>query len=193
MIQTFGDFSDELPASQEYLVIVFSPSSAPLKQRWRTNGLSANFLANCLTTFFPSNEEEPTAVNKQAKLKSAVSFIANELLENAMKFSDETSLHPISIQLQLHSGSLVFLVTNSIKPQAVSKFQAFIQELTTSDPDELYIRQIEKNAADEMLSGSGLGLLIIMNNYQAEIGWKFETVQKDTEVISVTTMVQLAM
>lgn len=110
-----------------------------------------------------------------------------------MKFSDETSLHPISIQLQLHSGKLVFLVTNSVKPQAVSKFQAFVQELTTSDPDELYIRQIEKNAADETLSGSGLGLLIIMNNYQAKIGWKFETVQKDPEVISVTTMVQLAM
>lgn len=190
MTKIFGDFSEELPARQEYLVIGFSPSSTPLKQRWRTNGLSANFLADCLTTFFPGNEEEPTALNKQAKLKSAVSFIANELLENAMKFNDETSLHPISIQLQLHSDRLVFLVTNSVKPQAVSKFQAYIQELITSDLDELYIRQLEKNAEDETPSGSGLGLLIMMNNYLAKIGWKFETDQND---IVVTTMVQLAM
>ncbi|MDB9511289.1 DUF6272 family protein [Kamptonema animale CS-326] len=190
MIQIFGDF-EEPPFTQEYLIIGFSPSSFPLKQRWRNNGLSADFLADYLATFFPGNEQEPASIEKQAQVKSAISYVANELLENAMKFNDETCQYPISIRLHLESGRVAFLMTNSIPPQAVDKFQAYIQELTTSDPNELYIYQLEKNAADENCTASGLGLLTMINDYEAKLGWKFETVQKDPEVIAVTTMVQL--
>jgi hypothetical protein len=45
---------------------------------------------------------------------------------------------------------------------------------------------------DESESESGLGLLTMMNDYLAKLGWKFETVQQDPEVIAVTTMVRLA-
>ena len=35
------------PASEcEYLTLAFSPTSAPLRSRWRNNGLSADFLAD---------------------------------------------------------------------------------------------------------------------------------------------------
>ena len=190
MIQIFGDFIEQA-ASQEYLIIGFSPSSIPLKQRWRNNGLSADFLADYLTTFFPGNEDELSTVNRQADIKSAVSYIANELLENAMKFNDETSDYPIDIKLQLESDGLIFLVANSIPPQAVGKFQAYIQELLASNPSELYLKRLEENAADDNCTGSGLGLLTMLVDYNAKIGWKFETVQQDPEVIAVTTMVQL--
>ena len=99
MAQFFGDCIEDIPTSQEYLILGFSPSSVPLKQRWRNNGLSADFLADYLTTFFPGDEENPITVVQQAEIKSAVSYIANELLENAMKFSDENSEQPISIAL----------------------------------------------------------------------------------------------
>lgn len=188
--QVFGNFNDALPPSQEFLLISFSPSSIPLKQRWRNNGLSANFIADYLTTFFHKNEDTTTTSNKQAEIKSAVSYIANELLENAMKFNDETSQQPISIALYLYSDRLVFLVTNTIPPQAVEKFQAFIEELISSDLEELYIRQLEKNTT-EGDHESGLGLLTMMNDYLAKIGWKFTTVAREPEVITVTTMLQL--
>jgi hypothetical protein len=190
MIQIFGDFIDR-PNSHEYLIIGFSPSSIPLQQRWRNNGLSADFLADYLTTFFPGNEGEPTTIYRQAEIKSAVSYIANELLENAMKFNDETSQYPIDIKLHLESDGLIFSVANSISPLAVGKFQVYIQELLAGDPSELYIQQLEKNAADENSTASGLGLLTLLSDYTAKIGWKFETVQKDPEIIAVTTMVQL--
>jgi hypothetical protein len=190
MIQIFGDFIEQ-PASQEYLIIGFSPSSIPMKQRWRNNGLSADFLADYLTSFFPGNKDEPSTIDRQAEIKSAVSYIANELLENAMKFNDETSEYPIDIKLQLESDGVIFSVANSIPPQAVGKFQAYIQQLLTSEPSELYIQQLEKNAADESCTDSGLGLLTMLSDYTAKIGWKFHTVQKDPEVIAVTTMVQL--
>ncbi|MEG4234863.1 DUF6272 family protein [Microcoleus sp. Pol11C3] len=190
MTQTFGDFIEQ-PATQEYLIIGFSPSSVPLKQRWRNNGLSADFLADYLTTFFPGNQDDPATIERQAEIKSAVSYIANELLENAMKFNDETSDYPIDIKLQLESDGVIFSVANSISPQAVDKFQAYIQQLLASEPSELYIQRLEKNAADESCTNSGLGLLTMLTDYTAKLGWKFQTVHKDPEVIAVTTMVQL--
>jgi hypothetical protein len=190
MIQIFGDFIEQAD-SHEYLIIGFSPSSIPLKQRWRNNGLSADFLADYLTTFFPGNEDDTSTVNRQSEIKSAVSYIANELLENAMKFNDETSEYPIDIKLQLESDGLIFSVANSVPPQTVGKFQTYIQELLASNPSELYLQRLEENAADDNCSGSGLGLLTMLSDYTAKIGWKFETVQKDPEVIAVTTMVQL--
>ncbi|MEG4112606.1 MULTISPECIES: DUF6272 family protein [unclassified Microcoleus] len=190
MIQILGNFIEQ-PPSQEYLIIGFSPSSVPLKQRWRNNGLSADFLADYLTTFFPGEQNEPSTIEKQAEIKSAVSYIANELLENAMKFNNETSEYPIYIKLQLESDGVIFSVANSISPEAVDKFQAYIQQLLTSEPSELYIQQLEKNAADESCTNSGLGLLTMLTDYNAKLGWKFQTMQKDPEVIAVTTMVQL--
>jgi len=190
MTQIFGDFIEQ-PASQEYLIIGFSPSSVPLKQRWRNNGLSADFLADYLTTFFPGNQDDPSTIERQAEIKSAVSYIANELLENAMKFNDETSEYPIDIKLQLESEGVIFSVANSISPQAVDKFQAYIQHLLASEPSELYIERLEKNAADDNCTNSGLGLLTMLTDYSAKLGWKFQTVHKDPEVIAVTTMVQL--
>jgi hypothetical protein len=191
MMEIFGDFIDNLPPSHEYLMIGFSPSSVPLKQRWRNNGLSADFLADYLTTFFPGGDESRDGYDAKAEVKSAVSFIANELLENAMKFNDEASHKPVSISLHLNSERLVFLVTNSINPQSVGKFQTFIEELTTSDPNELYIRHLEKNAEDENVNQSGLGFLTMIVDYQAKLGWKFESIHQEPEIIAVTTMVQL--
>jgi hypothetical protein len=188
--QIFGHFIEDLSTSQEYLILGFSPTSVPLKQRWRNNGLSADFLADYLTTFFPANEDEATAVSRRDEIKGAVGYIANELLENAMKFSHDTSHYPISIQLQLHPDKVIFLTTNSICPDSVQPFQAFIKELTTANLDDFYLRQLEKSS-DDSTHSSGLGFLTMMNDYLAKLGWKFEAIATEPEVIAVTTMVQI--
>lgn len=197
--RVFGNFIEALPEQREYLVMGFSPSSFPLKQRWRNNGLSADFLADYMTTFFPGDEDDPNAVKKQAEIRSAVSYIANELLENTMKFNDEKTPNIISIQLYLNSDKIVFVATNSVRQEAVPGFQDFIQELLNEDPGELYIRQLEKNAADESGTSSRLGYLTMINDYHAKLGWKFEMLNTDPNGIpgekppacAVTTMVQL--
>ncbi|MEP0777390.1 DUF6272 family protein [Microcoleus sp. ZQ-A2] len=191
MTQIFGDFSDNLPDGQEGLTMVFSPTSVSLKQRWRNNGLSADFMADYFATFFPGSEEANSETATQNQVKSAVSFIANELLENAMKFNDESLPQQISIRLQMDSHRLVFLATNSVHPQRVKKFQQFIQELSTSDPSELYLHHLEKDTENINENHSGLGLLTMINDYQAKLGWKFEMVDQNPDALAVTTMVQL--
>lgn len=190
MTEIFGDFVEVPPVSNEFLMIGFSPYSMPLKQRWRNNGLSANFMADYVTTFFPKSEYDQATSSRQNDIKSSVSFIANELLENAMKFSDDTVNQPISIQLYLKTDRLIFVVVNSITPEAVKPFKEFIEKLINSDTETLYIQQIEQNLEND--TQSGLGYLTMINDYFARLGWKFETIQTEPKIVNVTTMVQLA-
>ena len=189
--QILGDFIQNLPPSQEYLILSFSPSSTPLRQRWRNNGLSADFLADYLSTFFVNNNDRQLDSGKQAEVKSAVSYIANELLENAMKYGVETPSFPISIQIHLNSDLIVFQLTNSIHIDRIGEFQTHIETLIHCNPEELYISQLEKNAVEEDSEESGLGLLTMLNDYGAKLGWKFESLPQDSTEITLTTMVQL--
>lgn len=193
MMKILGDFNDYLPVSREYLTVVLSPSSVPLEQRWDNNGLSADFMADYFAAFFPRSQDTVSKINSKLEVKSVVSFIANELLENSMKFNNCKTDYPISITLQLHTDSLVFLASNSLPAEAVDDFQAFIEEIISDDPREILVRQLENNAEDDNHTSSGLGLLTMMSDYLAKIGWKFETVQEDPEIITVTTMVYLMM
>ncbi len=189
MSEIFGHYLEISNISQEFLVIGFSPSSASLQQRWRNNGLSANFMADYVTAFFPQTGLNSITPQQLAEIKDAVGFIANELLENAMKFSDSQSSHPINIQVRLSPEKLFFCVENTIVNSAVKPFQDYIQKLLTSDPEELYIHQVEQNLENE--TSSRLGYLMMINDYSAQIGWKFQTVQTDPLLITVTTVVSL--
>ncbi|MEO1430541.1 MAG: ATP-binding protein [Cyanobacteria bacterium J06633_8] len=187
----FGDYV-ERPQQDEHLTLGFSPSAIPIKKRWRNNGLSADYIANYLATFFPIQALEPDGMDKLAEMKSAVSYIANELLENSMKYSDATALYPITLHTQIENNKIRLFVDNSILPSQAKNFQVFIRELLNSNPDELFIRKLEENAEDENTGSSGLGFLTMINDYSAKLGWKFDIVEKDSPVITVTTMVELA-
>jgi hypothetical protein len=184
----FGNFIQNIPPSQEYLILSFSPGSIPLRQRWRNNCLSADFLADYLSTFFLGSDDQQPDSQKQAEVKSAVSYIANELLENAMKYGFEKSPFPISIQIHLNPELIIFQQTNSIHFEQVQKFQAQIEKLINGDPEELYILQLEKNDDQQ----SGLGFLTMLNDYGAKLGWKFEDLPEESSEMAVTTMVQLS-
>lgn len=191
MIEIFGDYSDDLPPSEEYLTLVFSPSAYPPDQRWGQNGISADFLADYFSTFFPSSPDPDTGLDPKSEVKGAVGYIANELLENAMKFHDDVFPHQISVALQLHREKLVFVATNSVNPEQAKKFQGFIKALLSSDPSEMYIHQLERNAEEEGGNDSGLGFLTMISDYMAKLGWKFETPPEEPGMVIVTTMVQL--
>ena len=192
MTQIFGDFQEDIPTNHEFLMIGFLPHSLPLKQRWRNNGLSADFVADYLTTFFPTNENEPDSLERQEQLKMAVNYVANELIDNAMKFNDETLKYPVKFGLHLLENTLVMTSTNCVSSQVLANFYEFINELKDSDLEDLYIQQLEKGAIEESYE-SRLGILTMMKDYLAKLGWKIETVQKDPEIITLTTRVQLGL
>ena len=189
MIRLFGHFIERKDDDGEHLKIVFSPTSLPIQLRWRNNGLSADFLADYLTTFFPGDDR--AAAERHAELKSAVSYVANELLENAMKFSYAPSQHAIGIAMYLEAEAVSLYVTNSIDPHAVAACQQTIARLLTEDTDTLYMAQLTHNAASDSVDGSGLGYLTMLHDYGVTLAWKFAPSLRDPDVIMVTTMARL--
>ena len=190
MAQVFGEFTEDFSERSEFLVLGFSPSSLPIQLRWKTNGLSADFLGDYVKNFFPVDNS--VALNKQTEVRHAVSFVANELLENAMKYSDKSAGQPINLEVHLFKDRLIFLSKNSVHQDAIANFQSFLQEITDGDIGEMYVNQVEKSADNEDSKSSGLGYLTMLMDYDALLGWKFEQIS-DTSipVTMVTTMVQL--
>jgi hypothetical protein len=184
MKEIFGDYSEKIN-STEFLIMSFSSKTLPIKDRWRNNGLSADFLAEYWGTFLPVRDR--SMINE---VQDAVSFIANELLENALKFSHETDASIIRISLYLFDDSLRFYVSNPINTASCESFKAFVHRILKEDTHELYLAMLEDRDQD----GEGvsrLGFLTILNDYEARMGWKFETANQPSGTITVTTMVQL--
>jgi hypothetical protein len=187
MAQVFGKFIEYFSDRSEFLVLGFSPSSLPIQLRWKTNGLSADFLGDYVRNFFPGDTS--AALSKQAEIRSAVSFIANELLENSMKYSYKESGQSVNLEVRLFRDRLVFASKNSLHLDAIADFQSFLQKITTGDVGEMYINQVEKCVENDNTESSGLGYLTMMMDYDAVLGWKFE--QASSDVTTVTTMVQI--
>jgi hypothetical protein len=174
----------------EFLIINFLPTSTSLQQRWRNNGLSADFLADYVSTFFPGEDAE--SLNRRSEIKGGVSYIANELLENAMKFNYSPAKHSVSIGMNLKMDEVIFYVSNSINPAIIKPFQELIQRLLTEDPNELYMEKLmENNEEDEDNTSSGLGYLTMINDWNAKLAWKFEDIKNASKLQKVTVMVQI--
>lgn len=185
-VQIFGEFLQEIPVSNDYLTLNFSPASEARKRRWEHNGISADFLGDYFAAFFPGDPASESKNNRKNTVKGIVSYIANELLENAVKYSDRSANLPITITLYLYEHELIFIVTNYAQEIMVEKYQKFIRQLLDSDPNELYTRQLEKTALGT--GESNIGLLTMINDYSARLGWKFDYLQQDLSIIHVSVV-----
>ncbi|WP_416669931.1 DUF6272 family protein [Egbenema bharatensis] len=172
LTQTYGDFSDDFSGGEEYLTLSFSPNLAARKRRWGNYGLSADFLGDYFAAFFPGEADCDSPINQRDTVKAAVSYIANELIENAVKYSEMSSKLPVSISLYLHEQQIVFQAVNYASQPEVDRYQSFIQMLLNSNLDELYIQQLEQTAMGN--GGSNMGILTMINDYAACFSWKFQ-------------------
>ena len=188
MLKTFGNFV-EMNGKPKYLRLDFPFTMLPIRDLWRNNGLSADFFADYWETF--SRMYHNLSSDACQETRYAIRYIANELLENAMKFNYEPSKQPVTVGFYISNYELRFHVTNSMDPQNVGEFQHYIQQLLTADLEELYIRQLEQNVREKNNTVSRLGLLTILLDYQAQAAWKFQAIQQQPKTIMLTTMVQL--
>ena len=187
-----GEFIDEFPPEHDSLELTFTPSSRPIKQRWRNNRLSAHFVADYLSSFLPVDAEDASSEKRVKQSKGAVSYVANELLENAIKFNKDDINYKVKFGIHFigeQEVTAVIFASNSVNAEGADKLKEFIKEILASDPNELYLQQLEKNAESES-DTSGLGLLTMINDYSAKIGCKFEP-RAESDTIAVTTVVQI--
>jgi hypothetical protein len=172
----------------EYLTLAFSPTSAPLRSRWRNNGLSADFLGDYVTTFLPTDGGISAVKNKQNEIKHTVTYIANELLENAMKYHQADVEIPIRIHLELASDHITVSVSNGISVSQARRYREFVEHLQDGDAGDLLLRQQEESAKSSESTASCLGLLTIISDYDAKLDWRFDVHPTRSESMIVTTI-----
>lgn len=183
--EIFGDFIELAEDREgESLSLRFAPGSTPLKQRWRNNGLSADFLAGYVETFFPADDSDHEARRRRLTVKGAVNYIANELLENAMKYSADHGGQTIAMRLHLDRDRILFHQTNAARPAQAAALRNFIARLNAVGPAEMLVEQMERG------EGSGLGLLTMVNDYDALLAFRLVNGQPDGETL-ITTQVAL--
>jgi len=180
------DHQEEPSGKCEYLTMAFSPTNAPLRSRWRNNGLSADFLGDYLTTFLPAGKGLPeTRLNE---IKHAVTYIANELLENAMKYHEHDEEIPIKIHLELRRDHITVSVSNGIGASQTEHYKSFVERLQEGDASDLLAQQQEESAKQNESTVSCLGLLPMIADYDAQLDWRFETHAGQSGTMMVTTI-----
>lgn len=139
-------------------------SDGPLGVSWQHASETCEFLGDVFALRHARNGADYTDA------RHSIIYLVNELLENAIKFRVPGS---IRVRCSLQDGNFELTVSNDTSPDVANRFQSLIEEIISRDPGELLIERIEANAADENSSGSGLGLLTLMNDYGARLGWDF--------------------
>ncbi|MBW4598236.1 MAG: hypothetical protein KME29_01125 [Calothrix sp. FI2-JRJ7] len=132
MTQIFGNFIEK-PQTKEKLMLEFLPDSILVQEFWRNNDYAANFIADFFTTLITKNGSEGRDLKRHAEIKSATSYIANELLENAVKYSHQASQIPIKIKLYFNKGKTEFFITNSLSHLWSANLQGIIYQLSNNN------------------------------------------------------------
>ncbi|NDC82290.1 hypothetical protein EB093_01310 [bacterium] len=134
--------------------------SLDLVSQWRRCGHIADFLAN----YHVFNFKHPE------KAFSALSTVTNELLENAIKFSTSPN-KSVSLSLERYYKTILLKTVNSTKKKYADELNSFSSDLINFDPIQLFQSRLEEVATNPN-STSGIGLLSIINDYEAAVNTK---------------------
>ena len=115
-----------------------------------------------------------------------IGYVLNEILENAIKFNCGGE---VNISCILSGAALTITVSNNLTEPSAESFRKTIEWLKSNDPFDLLMEKIEANALDPEASGSGIGLLTLMSDYEADLNWSFST----DLPINVTTIAKITM
>ncbi|WP_421693536.1 slr1658 superfamily regulator [Aestuariivirga sp.] len=149
----------------------------PLGVSWQHASETCEFLGDVFAL------HHAKSIGDYQDARHSIIYLVNELLENAIKFR---SPGDIRINCTLEGNNLELTVSNYAEAPVAERFKGLLAEITTRDPGDLLIERIEANAADENSSASGLGLLTLMNDYGARLGWDFREAHAGDAVVLST-------
>lgn len=182
----FGDYKESVVDRLNHFAIHINAQNVSL--RWSQCDLMAGFIASYFACFFPEDESGKESMVDRKDITYSINYIMNELVENAVKFR---SSGDINISSGLFDQEIVFLVKNMIASTQVPVFQKMLREITDGNPGDLLIQRIEDNVKEDNDTGSGLGFLTMMNDYEVKLGWHFEDCARDADSLWIGTMARL--
>lgn len=179
--QLFG--SADIAVEQGDVFCCLELFDGPLELSWHHCTTTSDFVSElcALRTRLP-----PPQI-KEAK--HSVSYLANELIENAVKFKTTGN---VGIEVAIKGDSFNIKVSNTIDVQSAEQLQSLVSELMEGEPSDLLIRKIELNAARPGSAESGLGLLTLMSDYGVRFAWAFETADHSNNQVNLDTYAKLS-
>lgn len=177
--QIFGTWEELTAVSSHYAAMTLQATQ--LARHWRRNSLSADYWATYAALQTP--EVVPTGWLRRDDVAYVLSYLLNELFENCAKFSAGPE-QAVQYQAWFGDEHILFQFTNHITPAGERPFITLIEELLTSDPDELYFQKLEENAEQD-LGGSGLGYLTLIKDYGIQFGFRFRPISDQTTAVDV--------
>ncbi len=91
------------------------------------------------------------------------------------------------VALELASDHVTVSVSNSIGVGQAQRYKDFVEYLLEGDPGDLLLRQQEESAKSDDSAASCVGLLTMISDYDAQLGWRFDAHQTGSEFMIVTT------
>jgi hypothetical protein len=183
MNESIGDFR-ELEGGGARVSLVFYPGDFAV--RWSQCSATADFFAEYFAAVDACRRDDDEAA--RSEFIGTVSYIVNELVENAVKFSvGET----VEVTVVVRDDELVALVTNQILAATVEALIDKFRELVSGDPQEMLFARVEANAENPESGASGLGFLTMMSDYGAKLGWRFDAAPDNPYNVLLKTMARL--
>lgn len=105
-------------------------------------------------------------------LAGDVAYAVNELLENAAKYSLPGA---VQFAAALAEDEVILSLSHAVATPHAERYRSRAIDMVTLDPMEMLLATVERNALreGESESASGLGLLSLMSDYGARLGFAF--------------------
>lgn len=154
------------------------------RPQWRAAAQVSQFVSG----FLDSDLRAGCSDAAEARTASAeVVYAVSELIENATKYSRPGL---VELHARVCAEHVVVSLSHPVDVAHAERYRQRAGELLCDDPAELLMATVERNAASAD-GASGLGLLSLMSDYGARLGWYFETSAEDTGSVRVTTQAHL--
>lgn len=155
-LETYGVFLSNPGHIDLQISITITPSD--LNGYIKRCGLTADYGAAFMSI----------SLNHENAARNTLSFILNEMVENAVKFSHSRD-EKIDVTISQKSDEIIFSVTNLISPEQYTYLKNFIEDyLVAPDINGKYMELLETMSLQNNISR--IGLMTILNNFNARIG-----------------------
>jgi len=158
---TIGDYRDVSSDPKAIRLSVRLPIGE-IMDHWSRCGLLANFGASYLAV----------GCQTQKNIANSLSFILNELLENAAKYSNPKD-GEIEIALLERDSTITIDIRNAIRDDQIPKLKELALKMIDQDyVNAKYIEVMMANASSRSQVKSGIGLLTIVSYFKSILSFR---------------------
>lgn len=93
----------------------------------------------------------------------------------------------IAIHLELTRERIAVSASNGVNAGQAEHYKAFVERLVAGDASDLLLKQQECSAGGDDSTASCVGLLTMITDYGAKLGWRFDVNSEESEMATVTT------